>query len=62
MSGLFGGGGSPDIPAPSKPRPTKVEPDLERARSKRDIKSRQKSLAARAPLGEARTKTSTLGA
>lgn len=58
--GFPGGGG--DIPAPSKPRPRKVEPDLDRARSKRDIKSRQASFATKAPLGEARTKTVTLGA
>jgi len=56
------GGDSPSIPAPSKPRPTKVQPaDLERARSRRDIRSRQASLATRAPLGEARTKSSVLG-
>lgn len=62
LDGLFGGGGKPEIPAPSKPRPRKIEPDLDRARAKRDIRSRQKSLATSRPLGPAQTKQVKLGA
>lgn len=62
MGGLFGDGGGQEIPAPSKPRPRKIEPDLDRARAKRDVRSRQKSLATSRPLGQANIKTSTLGA
>jgi len=63
MGGLIGGGGdTPDIPAPSKPRPSKIEPDLDRARAKRDIRSRQRSLATSRPSGQAQTKEKTLGA
>ena len=66
MGGLLGDGGKKSdisaIPSPSKPRPTRIEPDLERARKKKDIRSRQiSSLATRAPLGEARTKSAVLG-
>ena len=58
--GLPGGGGKPDIPAPAKVAPRRVEPDLDRARARRDIRRQQRSLATR-PLGEPTLKKQTLG-
>lgn len=62
--GFGGGGGKPDIPAPAKRAPTKVEPNLDEARAKSDIKKRQRrSLATQRPmLSEAKVKQTTLGA
>ena len=60
--GLFGGGGSPDIPAPTRQAPTRVEPDLDRARARNDVRSRQRALAVARPLGEPNIQTRTLGA
>lgn len=62
MGGLFGGGGEPDIPQATKKAPRRVEPDLDRARAKRDIRSKQKSLATSRPLDQANIKARTLGA
>lgn len=62
VGGLFGGGkgSSPEAVKVAKPSATKVEPDLVRARRKRDIKGKQRSLATR-QLGEARVKEPRLG-
>jgi hypothetical protein len=60
--GLFGGGGGSDIPAPTKQAPTRVEPDLDRARARNDVRSRQRAFAVQRPLGEANVMNRTLGA
>ena len=58
----FGGGGGSSIPAPVKRAPVRVEPNLDRARAKMDIRSRQRrSLAVNRPLGEPIVRRATLG-
>ena len=62
MSGLFGGGGGAKIPAPAKKSPVKVEPNLDRARAKLDVRSKQRqSLAVQRPMSDANVKRQTLG-
>ena len=61
---IFGGGGGSSIPAPApvKRAPVRVEPNLDRARAKMDIRSRQRrSLAVNRPLGEPTVRRITLG-
>lgn len=58
---LFGSG-SGKMPDPVKKSPVRVEPDLDRARSQQDVRSRQrKSLAVQRPFGEPMLKKVTLG-